>query len=1046
MKAKQIVADYILCFSVLMLLSVTVVAQKPIWLDETRNEEYRLPMHASFTTYATKQQAKADDWKKSSAYIDINGNWKFKWVEKPDDLPAGFETPTFNDKDWKSLQIPASWEVNGYGYPIYVNVGWEFQDIMPKPFNPPIVPLSYDPTGVYRREIDIKAPAKGEQVILHIGSAKSNIQIWINGKYAGYSEDSKLSAEFDITKYVKSGKNLIALKVMRWCDGTYLEGQDFWRLGGIMRECFIVTRNPVHIFDLQLDAGLSNDFKSAALLTTVKLNTAPAKGTRAEIELSRNGKLIKKQSLTFMNEKGTAEIQISNPELWSAEVPNLYDVTVSLIGPSGKIIEVIPQRKGFRRVEIKNGLLLVNGQPILIKGINRHETHPITGQTISRASMEQDIKVMKQFNINAVRTSHYPNDEYWYKLCDEYGLYVVGEANIESHGIGYGPASLAKQPSWELAHMQRIQRMYERDKNVTSIIIWSMGNEAGNGVNFYAGYKWLKAVDPSRPVQYEGAVPDSKKLIVDYNTDIVNPMYPSPASMMEFAAKDPQPQKPFIMCEYAHAMGNSMGNFKDYWDLIRKEKTHFQGGFIWEFVDHALKKVDANGDTTYAYGGDYGPKDVPSDNNFVCDGMFHPDRSPNPHAWEVKHQYQDIHTKVTAANEIEVYNENFFRNLSYASLKWEIIVNGVPSQSGQIKDLDIPAQQSRKFKLNLPVPMGAEAYLNVTYTQKEATEMLPSGHQLGLDQIYLGGKSKLNTTLQAAGKLSLKDNGKDLTISSDKATLVFDKNSGFLINYTAGKQSFLENGFSLRPNFWRGPTDNDMGAKLQTKLKVWKEATEQPVLESFSSKQENGLVTVNTAYGLKPVSGKLRIQYTINAAGEVIVRQDYTADPKVKQILPRFGMKMVLPAGFEKLEYYGRGPHENYKDRRSSAPIGKYSQTVTEQYFPYIRPQETGTKTDVRWYSLYSDKNAGVMVQAGQSDQLLSISALHYYDSDLDDGDEKDQRHATDIKPRPQTQVNIDLVQMGLGSINSWGQLPMEQYRISNKDYSYQFKLSPLVK
>jgi beta-galactosidase len=1047
MKTRQIATGYAPYFTIiLLLLSLSAAAQKPMWLDETRNEEHRLPMHASFTTFSTKQQAKTDDWKQSSAYIDINGDWKFKWVEKPDDLPAGFETSTFNDKDWKNLKIPATWEVNGYGYPIYVNVGWEFQDIMPKPFDPPIVPLSYDPTGVYRREIDIKAPAKGEQVVLHIGSAKSNLQVWINGKYAGYSEDSKLSAEFDITKFVQPGKNLVALKVMRWSDGTYLEGQDFWRMGGIMRECFIVTRNPTHILDLKMDTKLSDDFKSAKLLTTIKLNTTPAKDTKAEIELSRKGKLIKKQSLTFNDETGTAEIEVNNPELWSAEVPNLYDVTITLLNPSGKTTEVIPQRRGFRQVEIKNGLLLVNGQPVLIKGVNRHETDPITGQTISKEAMLKDVQLMKQYNINAVRTAHYPNDEYWYRLCDEYGLYVVDEANIESHGIGYGPASLAKQPSWQTAHLQRIQRMYERDKNITSVIIWSMGNEAGNGVNFYAGYKWLKAIDPGRPIQYEGAVPDSKKLIVDYNTDIVNPMYPSPASMMEYAARDAEPKKPFIMCEYAHAMGNSLGNFKDYWDLIRKNKAHFQGGFIWDFVDQALKDAGPDGKIRYTYGGDYGPKNVPSDNNFLCNGIFHTTRTPNPHAWEMKHQYQDIHTKLSSPGEIDVYNENFFRDLSYAAIKWEIIVNGVPAQSGEIKDLNIGPHESKKFKLDLPVPMGAEAYLNVRYIQKQATELIPEGHQIGEDQLYLGGKSKMILSIRDAGKLGLQDDAAGLTISSAAMSLTFDKKTGFLTSYKVGTQSMIENGFSLRPNFWRGPTDNDMGAKLQTKLKVWKEATEQPVLESFKSKEANGLVIVDAAYALNSVSGKLHIQYTINAAGEVIVKQEYTADPKVKEILPRFGMKMVLPAGFEKIEYYGRGPHENYKDRRSSAPVGRYTQTITDQFYPYVRPQETGTKTDIRWYSLYSGKNTGIMVQAGQADQLLSMSALHYYDSDLDDGDVKDQRHPADIQARPQTQLNIDLVQMGLGSINSWGQLPMEQYRVANKDYSYQFKLTPISK
>lgn len=1035
-----------ICFKqiILLLLPFATFAQKPMWLDETKNEENRMPMHSSFITYPSEEQAKKNDWTQSASYISLNGDWKFKWVEKPADLPTGFETLSYSDKDWKSLKIPATWEVNGYGYPIYVNVGYEFQDILPKPFDPPNVPLSYDPTGVYRREINIPKQTTGKQTILHVGSAKSNLQVWVNGKYTGYSEDSKLPAEFDITKFVHPGKNLIVMKVMRWSDGTYLEGQDFWRLGGIMRDCYLIERNKTHVFDVKLNANLSDDLKAGKLITAVKLNNAPAKGTHAEIELSRNGKPVGKKTMTFTKADATAEINVSDPELWSAEIPNLYSVSVKLLDPAGKILEVIPQKIGFRKVEIKNGLLIVNNQPILIKGVNRHEVDPVTGQTISKESMLKDVQLMKKFNINAVRTCHYPDDEYWYKLCDEYGLYVVDEANIESHGIGYGPASLAKQSSWELAHLQRVKRVYERDENHPSIIIWSMGNEAGNGVNFYAAYKWLKATDPTRPVQYEGAVPDNNKLIVDFDTDIINPMYPSPQSMINYRNKNEQPVKPFIMVEYAHAMGNSLGNFKDYWDLIRSDKSHFQGGFIWDFVDQGLQKINAKGDTIYTYGGDYGPANVPSDNNFLCNGIFYPNRNPNPHAWEMKHFYQDIHATLAGKDGITIYNENFFRDLSYATLKWEILVNGQKRESGEINDLDIKAHQSKTYPLNLPVPMDAEAYLNITYYSKNATDLVPAGYVIGQDQLFLGGSRKAAVSVNGTGKLNVEDGMNAYTITSDKMTMSFDRKTGFLNKYVVNSENLLENGFELRPNFWRAPTDNDMGAKLQLKLKAWKEATQDPKLVSIFTTETNGTVIVTANYTLPQVDGRLNMHYTVNADGEMLVNQELIADTaKHKEDLLKFGMKMILPEGYENIEYYGRGPVENYQDRKDGYPVGIYKQTVKEQFYPYIRPQETGNKTDIRWFTLTKNNGSGIRIN---SDQLLSMSALHYYDSDLDDGDQKDQRHPGDLSPRAQTQLNIDLVQMGLGSVNSWGQLPLKQYRIPYQNYMYQFKITPVIK
>ena len=582
-------------------------AKTPFWLDETKNEDNRLPMHASYFVYENEQKAKQNDWKQSANYQNLNGTWKFKWVEKPADLPQHYEATGFDDSGWDNFKVPANWEIYGYGYPIYVNIGYAFQNIM-KP-DPPIVPLNDDPTGVYRREITINDSWKGKQIILHIGSAKSNLEVWVNGQYTGYGEDGKLPSEFDVTSFVKPGKNLIVMKIMRWCDGTYLEGQDFWRLSGITRDCYLVARNPVHLQDFELKPDLDKNYKDGVLQAKLQINKAAP--VTASITISRNGKLVKETEVSFQDTTAeVTEIPVSAPDLWSAEIPNLYDVLIRLKDKKGNVTEVIPQKIGFRKVEIVNGQLLVNGQPIFIKGADRHETDDVTGQTVSHEEMLRDIRLMKQYNINAVRTSHYPNDEYWYDLCDEYGIYLVDEANIESHGIGYDiTKTLANRPSWKEAHLMRVQRMVERDKNHPSIIIWSMGNEAGNGYNFYECYLWLKQRDPSRPIQYERAV-QYRDYSVEFDTDIVNPMYPSPESMVEYAQNNPEPAHPFIMCEYAHAMGNSMGNFKDYWDIIRTHHKQFQGGFIWDFVDQGLQEVTADGDTIYTYGGDYGPGKV----------------------------------------------------------------------------------------------------------------------------------------------------------------------------------------------------------------------------------------------------------------------------------------------------------------------------------------------------------------------------------------------------------------------------------------------------
>jgi beta-galactosidase len=1032
---------------------------KSFWLSERLNEENRLPMHASYFTFENEALAKKGDWRQSSDYLDLDGEWKFKWVEKPDDLPAHFEATGFDDSGWDKFRIPATWEVNGYGYPIYVNVGYEFENLIEP--HPPVVPMTYDPTGVYRREITLDNSWKGKQVILHIGSAKSNLTVWVNGKYIGYGEDGKLPSEFDVTPYLQSGKNLICLQVMRWCDGTYLEGQDFWRMSGINRDCYLVARNDVHINDFEIVTDLDSNYRNATFMAHLKLSQ-PAGEVSATVQLLYGDKVVKEGTAVFNQEQEqTITFPVNQPALWSAEQPKLYNVLITLKDKTGSVLEVIPQRIGFRKVEITNGLLLVNGKAVLIKGINRHETDPVTGQTISKESMLKDIQLMKRFNINAVRTCHYPNDEYWYELCDEYGIYVVDEANIESHGIGYDlTKTLGNQPSWKDAHMMRLQRMVERDKNHPSIITWSLGNEAGNGYNFYECYLWLKQRDVTRPVQYERAVSSYQSFSTEFNTDIDNPMYPDPSSMEAYARHNPHPAKPFIMCEYAHAMGNTLGNFKDYWDIIRGNPNQFQGGFIWDFVDQGLKKITDKGDTIFAYGGDYGPKGTPSDNNFLCNGVFYPNRNPNPQAWEMKKVYQDIHTRLINSNTISVYNENFFKDLSDVRMEWNVIVNGTIRQSGKLDDVNVLPHATREFTIPVKIPKEGEVFLNVIYRQKQEKNLIPVNHIVAEEQLPVSGSYAFNATVVPTGTLSVNETQAVCEITAPGLQMRFNENTGLPELYVVNGQNYLDGNEALRPAFWRAPTDNDMGASLQFILKPWKQAQENLKLIGFTAKEENNLAVIHTSYQLPDVGARLNMEYTINSKGEIAISQQMVADTNFRvsltwphwpegmktsmelvPMLPRFGMNWILPAGFEVVEYYGNGPHENYQDRNYAAPAGIYKQTVARQFYPYIRPQETGNRTGIRWFKILNNQGKGLMIQ---SDKPLSMSALHFFDADLQSGDFKGQYHPGELKPRPQTQLHIDFAQMGVGGINSWGSWPLEKYRLQYRNYEYRYVVRPV--
>lgn len=1032
------------------IFSVKAQDKIPFWQNEKINEENREPMHAAYYVYESEALAAKNDWKAAKNYLDLNGTWKFKYVDSPNDLPAAFEKRTFNDTAWDNFKIPATWDVNGYGYPIYTNTTYDFAKYIK--INPPFVPTKYNPTGVYRREITIDKSWEGKDIFLHVGTAKSNLTVWVNGVYVGYGEDGKLPSEFNLNKYVKTGKNSIVLQVMKWSDGSYLECQDFWRMSGITRDTYLIARNKAHLNDYEIVPDLDASYVNGSLkISTQFSNLNPKDGYTLDVQLKDGDKIITSKIISALSEKQTFDFTVNNPKKWSAEIPNLYQVSFLLKDKKGNVIEVINQNVGFRKVEIKGGQLLVNGKAIYIKGVNRHETDPVMGQTVSRQRMEEDIKLMKEFNINAVRMAHYPNDEYFYELCDKYGIYVVDEANLESHGMGYDiTKTLGNKPDWELAHLQRMQRMVERDKNHTSIIIWSMGNEAGNGYNFYRGYLWIKNRDKSRPIQYERATAgawDGKDLKYEWNSDIIDPMYSSPNKMEEYILANPNPDRPYIQCEYAHAMGNSMGNFKDYWDIIRKY-PNFQGGFIWDMIDQSVYKTQPDGTVVFAYGGDFGPKDVPSDNNFLDNGVFSPDRKPNPHAFEMRNVYQNILTswedKTTAT--IKVYNEFSFKDLSNVSLHWKLVLDGKDDAMGTIDNLDIKPRETKTYQLPVNVEQKEfqEAFIVVTYHIKEEEPFLPKGFQIATDQLPLTGTWKNDIKIAGTGKISVEKQANATVFKSDKATITFDKKTGFITGYTFNNEPIIKEGYQLRPNLWRAPNDNDFGANFQVNLKAWKDATENPVLVNWmSSVTKDNKILVTATYNLPTVSSKIILNYEFNSNGELNVKEQLNID-KNKEIpmLPRFGMEMILPKDFNSITYYGKGPQENYIDRNYSSQVGIYNQTVSEQYYPYIRPQETGNKTEVRWLELSNDK---LKIKV-TSDEFLATTALHFLNEDLDDGLQKDQRHAAELKERDLTSLKIDYKQMGVGGIDSWQAWPMKKYLLEEKAYQYQFKITPSIK
>lgn len=1012
-------------------LALTANAQSfKEWQDPEINAVNRATMHTNYFAYESVDAASRGAKEQSSYFMTLNGTWKFFGVKNTDARPVDFWKVDFNDKGWSTMPVPGVWELNGFGDPIYVNTGYAWRNQFNN--NPPQVPTENNHVGSYRREITVPADWGGKEIIAHFGSVTSNIYLWVNGRYVGYSEDSKLEAEFNLTPYLKVGqKNLIAFQVFRWCDGTYLEDQDFFRYSGVGRDCYLYARDKKRIEDIRVTPDLDAAYKNGTLKVALSL-----KGNgNVNLELlDAAGKLIATETAKGT---GTVTMNIENPAKWTAETPYLYTLRATLQGGS----EVIPVKVGFRKIELKGSQILVNGQPALFKGANRHELDPDNGYYLSPERMIQDIQIMKKFNINAVRTCHYPDDNLWYDLCDEYGIYVVAEANVESHGMGYGDKTLAKRSDYKKAHMERNQRNVQRSFNHPSVIFWSLGNEAGYGPNFEAAYDWIKAEDNSRAVQYEQARKDGK-------TDVFCPMYYGYKDCQDYC-EDATMKLPLIQCEYAHAMGNSQGGFKEYWDLVRKYPK-FQGGFIWDFVDQSVRWTGKKGKMIYAYGGDFNRFDA-SDTNFCDNGLISPDRVPNPHMYEVGRIYQDIWTTPAdlANGEINVFNEYFFRDLSAYYLEWEVLKGGKVLRSGRIDQLNVAPQQTAKIKLDLgKTCQCTEWLLNVSYKLKNSEGLLSAGYTVAKEQLILNPyqatpmelKNKEQSNIAVSAPTVQENDRTYLIISGDVYHLEFNKHSGFLSKYEVNGENLIKEGEALKPNFWRAPTDNDFGANLQRKYVAWKNP--EMKLTAFNQRTENSQVIVEAAYDMPSVSAKLNLTYVINNEGAIKVTQKMTADKDAEvSNLFRFGMQLPMPRDFETVEYYGRGPVENYIDRNHCTDLGIYRQSVSEQFYSYIRPQENGTKTDIRWWKTLNSAGSGIKVV---SSNPFSASALHYTIESLDEGWSKQQGHSSEVEEADLTNLCIDKIQAGLGCENSWGRIARPEYQVPYGDYEFTFILTPV--
>lgn len=1014
--------------------------------------------HATMVSYADEQAALDADKTLSPNYLSLDGVWKFHWVKTPDERPYWFFKDDYDTRDWDDIEVPSNWQMKGYDVPIYVNIGFGFEK------NPPKIDHSWNPVGSYKRTFTIPPEWKDKEVFLHFGAVSSAFYVWVNEALVGYNEDSKVPAEFNITPHLRKGENTLSVEVYRWCDGSYLEDQDFWRLSGIQRSVFLHARPQAFISDFFAVGDLENNYNDGLLKldVAVKNKGADAQDFVVEASLFSDGEKVYTESknVKLSGEQTSAAFTKQLPQVkkWTSETPDLYSLVISLKDNFGNNLESVGARIGFRKVEMLNSQLHINGVPVLLKGTNLHEHHEVTGHVLDEATLLKDIRIMKSNNLNAVRTSHYPQQELWYELCDRYGLYLVDEANIESHGIGYNKdETLADKKEWAAMHMDRMQRMVERDKNHPSVIIWSLGNEAGDGHNFLDNYNWTKARDASRPVQYERA--EKSTNTTERHTDIVCPMYARIPQIEEYA-KDPKSDRPLILCEYAHAMGNSVGNLQDYWDVIEKYPL-LQGGFIWDWVDQGILTTDENGEKFWAYGGDFGEEGMPSDGNFCINGLVFPDRGWKPALEEVKRVYQYIGFEPVSLSSgtVKLTNKYFFTDLSEFIFDWDIVSDGVAVKSGKLTVP--PLKPGESTVVNIPVSgievaPGAEYFLNFRVSKSDEWDLVPEDHVYAAAQFKLpmDGKPVFAKRDQMA-VLQTNTVDKKYEVSSPDIKVVFDLEKGRMESFAYKGRSIISKG--PEPDFWRPPTDNDYGYNMDRMLGVWKKAGERAIVKSARITQpELGKAVVTFEYDIPDEKGEKIAghvtTYTVYSSGDVIVKNQFSkVSDKVPEV-PRMGMQMQLPEEFMNLKWLGRGPHENYADRKTSADVGLYESTVDDQYVPYIRPQENGYKTDTRWLALTDESGNGLLVSGNP---LIGFAALKNIHDDFESPGKlsmfrKDAKsantHINDVKPRELVNLNVDLGQMGVGGDNSWGAPIHTQYRLLDRKYEYTFRMRPIVR
>ena len=1037
--------------------------------------------HATLISFRDEQTALDAVTTNSPDYLSLDGKWKFDYANTPTERPSWFFKDDYDIRDWKEIDVPSNWQMKGYDVPVYTNIPFPFvayrqiygvRDLKYNEQNsgraekivPPYIPQDWNPVGSYKRTFKIPGDWKDKEVFLHFGAVSSAFYVWVNEELVGYSEDSKVPAEFNITKYLKRGNNSLAVEVYRWSDGSYLEDQDFWRLSGIQRTVFLHARPKTFIRDFFAKGDLENDYNDGLLKFDVSLKGLAGTNDEYIMDVSLFDGIEKiyteAKDIKLQDGKGTVSFSKSFPGIkkWSAESPALYSLVLSLKEKNGNLLESVSSRIGFRKVEIIDSRLLVNGVAIYIKGTNLHEHHDTNGHVIDEATLLKDIRVMKSNNINAVRTSHYPQQELWYDLCDKYGLYLVDEADIESHGMGYNKdVTLGDKPEWEGAHLDRMTRMVERDKNHPSVIIWSLGNEAGDGRNFLNGYKWIKERDNTRPVQYERA--EQSTNTTERHTDIWCPMYAGIGYIEEYA-KDPKNDRPLIMCEYAHAMGNSTGNLQDYWDVIEKYPK-LQGAFVWDWVDQGILKTGENGEKYWTYGGDYGELGMPSDGNFCLNGLVWPDRTPHPGLSEVKKVYQYVGFEPVDLNNglIRITNKYDFTNLSEFVFDWEVESDGRVIQSGKIPVPDLKPKVGLNFMVPVskiePVP-GAEYFLNLRFSRTDGWNYVPENHIYATAQFKLPVEGKpVIVSEDNLAVLQTKTTDRKLEISGTDMNIAFDLGTGRLISFNyKGKELIIK---GPEPDFWRPPTDNDYGYNMDMLLGIWQKAGERTIVTKADiSQPQLGKVLVTFNYDIPDANGKkiggYATTFTIYGSADVVVKNQFSKLTDNIPEVPRMGMQMQLPGDFSNLRWLGRGPHENYIDRKTSADVGLYESTVADQYTPYIRPQENGYKTETRWLSLTDDNGNGILVNGYP---LICFAALNNIHDDFESPGKLSQyrkdaktanTHTIDVKPRDLVNLNVDMGQMGVGGDNSWGAPVHLQYRLTDKKYEYSFRIRPIIK